>query len=138
VKIQKGSWFRLLTFCSLLTLAASLGLAALFAGGAAALASSDNEQVQKSDAAKGQTFSGMITDSQCGARHNRYSGKRSADCARMCVQNGSKYLLINGDQKNILEGNEPALNHMAGQRATVTGILTGDTIKVSAVDPVKE
>lgn len=138
VKIQKGSWFRLLTFCSLLTLAASLGLAALFAGGAAALASSDNEQVQKSDAAQGQTFSGMITDSQCGARHNRYSGKRPADCARMCVQNGSKYLLINGDQKNILEGNEPALNHMAGQRATVTGTLTGDTIKVSAVDPVKE
>ncbi len=91
MKIQKGSWFRLLTFCSLLTLAASLGLAAIFAGGAVALASSGNEQVQKSNAIGEQAFPGMITDSQCGARHNRYSGKRPADCARMCVQNGSKY-----------------------------------------------
>jgi hypothetical protein len=140
VKIQKGSWFGLITFCSVMTLAASLGLAALFAGGAATFASdpqaatfaSDPQQVQKNDAVAEQTFSGMITDSQCGARHDQSSGKRPADCARMCVRNGSKYVLVNGDQKNILEGNELALDHLAGQRATVTGTLNGDTIKVSS------
>jgi hypothetical protein len=131
VKIQKGSWFGLITFCSVMTLAASLGLAALFAGGAATFAS-DPQQVQKNDAVAEQTFSGMITDSQCGARHDQSSGKRPADCARMCVRNGSKYVLVNGDQKNILEGNELALDHLAGQRATVTGTLNGDTIKVSS------
>jgi hypothetical protein len=140
VKIQKGTWFGLVTFCGLLTLAASLGFAALFAGGAVALAASDAEQVQqqKSDAVAEQSFSGMITDSQCGARHDQYSGKRPADCARMCVRNGSKYLLVNGDQKNILEGNEIALDHLAGQRATVTGTLNGDIIKVSAVTLAKD
>jgi hypothetical protein len=139
MKIQKGSWLGLLTFCSLMTLAASLGLAALFAGGAVALAASSNiEQVQKSDAVAEQTFSGMITDSQCSARHDRYSGKRPADCTRMCVRNGSKYILVNGDQKNILEGNELALDHLAGQRATVTGTLNGDTIKVSSATAIRD
>jgi hypothetical protein len=56
----------------------------------------------------------------------------------MCVRNGSKYVLINGDQKNILEGDEIALDHLAGQRATVTGTLNGDTIKVSSVALAKD
>jgi hypothetical protein len=137
VKIQKGSWFGLITFCSLLTLAASLGLAILFAGGAAAFAS-DPQQVQKSDAVAEQKFSGMITDSQCGARHDQSTGKRPADCARMCVRKGAKYVLVNGDQKNILVGNEVELDHLAGQRATVTGTLNGDTIKVSSVALAKD
>ncbi|HEX4425066.1 MAG TPA: hypothetical protein VH079_06690 [Terriglobales bacterium] len=138
MKIQKGTWLGLLTFCSLMTLAASLGLGVLFVGGVAAFAVPDPQQVQKSDAVAEQTFSGMITDSQCGARHDQTSNKRPADCARMCVRNGSKYVLINGDQKNILEGDEIALDHLAGQRATVTGTLNGDTIKVSSVALAKD
>jgi hypothetical protein len=138
VKIQKGSWFGLITFCSLLTLAASLGMATLFAGGAAAFASSDTDQARHSDAIADQTFSGMITDSQCGARHDRASGKRSAECARMCVRNGSKYILVNGDQKNILEGDELVLDRLAGQRATVIGTLSGDIIKVTSAAAIAE
>ena len=130
--MQKGAWLGLLTFCGLLTLAASLGFAALFAGGAAAFASSGIEPVQKADSPSEQTFSGMITDSQCGARHDRSSGKRPAECARMCVRNGSKYMLVNGDRKNILEGDENILERLAGQRATITGTLSGNTIKVSS------
>ena len=122
----------LLMFCSLMTLAASLGFAALLAGGAAAFASAAIEEAQKTDAPAEQTFSGMITDSRCGARHDQSSGKRPAECARMCVRNGSKYMLVNGDQKNILEGNENALEKLAGQRATVTGTLSGNTIKVTS------
>jgi hypothetical protein len=132
VKIQRGAWLGLLMFCSVMTLAASLGFAALLAGGAAAFASSATEEAQKTDAPSEQTFSGMITDSHCGARHDQSSGKRSAECARMCVRNGSKYMLVNGDQKNILEGNENALERLAGQRATVTGTLGGNTIKVTS------
>jgi hypothetical protein len=138
VEMQNRSWLALVTFCGLLSLAASLGFALVFAGGAGAFASPGNEQAQKSNPATEQTFLGMITDAQCGARHNRYSGKRPADCARMCVRNGSKYLLINGDQKNILQGSEPAIDHLAGQRATVTGTLNGDTIKVSSVGPIEQ
>jgi hypothetical protein len=132
VKLQKGSWFGLITFCSLMTLAASLGLATVFAGGAAAFAAPGTEPVQQANGAAEQSFSGMITDSQCGARHDQSSGKRPADCARMCVRNGSKYMLVNGDQKNILEGNEAVLDRLAGQRVTVTGTLNGNTIKVSS------
>jgi hypothetical protein len=116
-----------------MTLAASLGLATVFAGGAAAFAASGTQPVQQANAATEQSFSGMITDSQCGARHDQSSGKRPADCARMCVRNGSKYMLVNGDQKNILEGNDAALDRLAGQRVTLTGTLNGNTIKVSSV-----
>jgi hypothetical protein len=137
VTIQKGAWLGLLTFCSLMTLAASLGFAVLFAGGAAAFASSGIEAVQKTDASPEQTFSGMITDSQCGARHDQSSGKRSAECVRMCVRNGSKFMLVNGDQKNFLEGNEIALDRLAGMRATITGILSGTTIKVTSAAAAK-
>ncbi len=132
MRIQKGSWFALISFCGLMSLAASLSFALVLAGGAMAFASPGDEQPQKTDSAAEQTFLGMITDSQCGARHSRYSDKRPADCARMCVRNGSSYLLINGDQKNILQGSQPALDHLAGQRATVKGTLNGDTIKVSS------
>jgi uncharacterized low-complexity protein len=138
VKIQKGSWFGVVTFCSLMSLAAALVMAVVFAGGAAAFATSDPQQVQKSDVVAEKSFSGMITDSQCGARHDQSTGKRPADCARMCVRNGSKYVLVNGDQKNILEGNEVQLDHLAGQRATVTGTLNGDTIKVSSAVLAKD
>jgi hypothetical protein len=116
-----------------MTLAASLGLGTLFAGGAAAFAAAGAEPVQQANGTAEQTFSGMITDSQCGARHEQSSGKRPADCARMCVRNGSKYTLVDGDRKNILEGNEAALDRLAGQRVTVTGTLNGNTIKVSSV-----
>jgi len=133
MKIQKGTWLGLLTFCSLMTLAASLGFAALFAGGAAAFASSGSEQIQqKTDAPSEQNFAGMITDAQCGARHDESTGKRAAECVRMCVRNGSKYMLVNGDQKNILEGNENLLDRLAGQRVAVTGTLIGNTIKVTS------
>jgi hypothetical protein len=46
--------------------------------------------------------------------------------------------LVNGDQKNFLQGSEPALDHLAGQRATVTGTLNGDTIKVSSAAPIEQ
>lgn len=135
--IQKGAWLGLLTFCGLMTLASSLGFAVLFAGGAAGFASSGIEPAQKTDASPEQTFAGMITDSQCGARHDQSSGKRPAECVRMCVRNGSKYMLVNGDQKNILEGNEVVLDRLAGMRATITGTLSGNTIKVSSATAAK-
>jgi len=87
----------------------------------------------ENDAASGKIFAGMITDSRCGARHSMNSGKTSAECARSCVRNGSRYLLVDGEVVYALEGDPAQLDKLAGERVEVVGLLEGDTIKVKSV-----
>ena len=81
------------------------------------------------------SFSGLITDSYCGARHQRHSNLTPEDCARLCIRNGASYVLVNGHHRYILSGNKESLNKLLGTRATVTGTLAGDTIEVNSVGP---
>jgi hypothetical protein len=85
------------------------------------------------NAAANRTFAGMITDSRCGARHPMDSGKTSAECARSCARDGSRYVLVDGEKIYALEGNPAQLDKLAGERAEVVGMLEGDTIKVRSV-----
>lgn len=79
-----------------------------------------------------RSFAGMITDSRCGARHFRNSGKSSAECVRSCVRNGASYILVDGETIYTLEGNPAQLDKLAGERAHVKGMLEGDTIRVKS------
>lgn len=81
------------------------------------------------------SFSGLITDSSCGARHQRHSNLTPEDCARACIRNGASYVLVNGHHRYTLSGNEESLNKLLGTRATVTGTLQGGTILVSSAGP---
>lgn len=81
------------------------------------------------------SYSGLITDSHCGARHQRHSNLTPEDCARACIRNGAPYVLINGQHRYNLSGNEESLNRLLGTRATVTGTLQGETISVNSVGP---
>jgi hypothetical protein len=81
------------------------------------------------------SFSGLITDSYCGARHQRHSNLAPEDCARACIRNGATYVLVNGHRRYKLSGNEESLNKFLGTRATVTGTLQGKTILVSSAGP---
>ena len=81
------------------------------------------------------SYSGLITDSHCGARHQRHSKMTPEDCARACIRNGATYVLVNGQRRYTLSGNEESLNELLGTRATVTGTLEGETISVSSVGP---
>ncbi len=131
------SWFSLLTFCASASLAAALALAILFTGASVVVAAAAPETVAAAEeptpTAPQPVFAGVITDSQCGARHAEDSGKSPADCTLACVRNGANYSLINGDKKYALDGNTEELGKWAGQRATIAGIRSGDTIKVTSV-----
>lgn len=81
------------------------------------------------------SFSGLITDSYCGARHQRHSNLTPEDCARACIRNGATYVLVNGHHRYRLTGNEESLNKLLGTRATVTGTLQGETISVNSAGP---
>jgi hypothetical protein len=129
------SWLSLIGFFGVITLGSSLVFAAVFAGvtaviaGGGAAQASDDQQVDPIVPA--QTFSGVITDSQCGAKHTD-TEKSAAECTRMCVRNGSKYLLVNGDKNYEIAGDPGQISQLAGQRVKLTGSLAAGTIKVKS------
>lgn len=88
----------------------------------------------KKDSAK-QTMTGVVSDSMCGAKHMMEGG--DAACARACVGKGSKYALVVGDKVYTLETSDKAalgqLDKLAGQKAKISGTVSGDSIQVSSV-----
>jgi hypothetical protein len=134
VKLNR-SWLSLLTFCASASLAAALGLALIFTGASVVMAAAAPATAAAEEPnTAAPTFSGVITDSQCGARHAEGSGKSPAECTLACVRNGAKYSLVDGEKKLALDGNADELSKWASQRVTITGTRSGDTIKVTSVD----
>jgi len=129
------SWLSLLGFFAVITLGSSLIFAAVFAGvtaviaGGGAAQASDEPQVDP--IVPVQSFSGIITDTHCGARHTN-SQRSAAECTRMCVRDGSRYILVNGDQDYKISGDPGQMSQLAGQRVKVTGTLTAGTINVAS------
>jgi hypothetical protein len=82
-----------------------------------------------------KTLTGVVSDSMCGA-HHMAKDKTPAECTRMCIKQGMKYALVAGDKVYTLEGHESELEKLAGQKVTVAGKLTADTLAVSSVAPV--
>ena len=70
----------------------------------------------------------------CGA-HHMAKDKSSAECARMCVKQEMKYALVVGNKVYTLEGHEAELDKLAGDRATVKGEVTGETVDRSVCRP---
>jgi len=90
----------------------------------------------KQTAGADKTLTGVISDSMCGAQHMA-KDKSPAECTRMCVKQGQKYALVVGSKVYTLNGHESELDKMAGQRVKLTGQVSGDTVSVSSVTPVK-
>jgi hypothetical protein len=89
--------------------------------------------------AKTQTFTGVVSDAMCGAKHTMRGD--DADCVRTCVNMGSKYDLVVGDKVYTLDTNDKTvlgqLDKLSAQQATVTGEADGDIIAVSSVVSAK-
>lgn len=52
-------------------------------------------------AAHAATFTGIITDTMCGARHEMMKGQPDEQCVKMCAKGQSDYALF--DAKNVLK-----------------------------------
>jgi hypothetical protein len=136
VRPPDRSWLSLLGFFAVITLGSSLIFAVVFAGVTAAIAGGESAQAAEDQQpvdplVPGQIFSGMITDAHCGSRHTD-SKNSASECARMCVRNGSKYVMINGDKNYELNGAPEQFGRLAGQRVNLTGVLSGGAIQVSS------
>lgn len=86
-----------------------------------------------------QTWTGKISDSMCGHSHKsaiEHAGKKlsDADCTKACVKGGGKYVFVQGSKVYSIENQDYAgLEANAGRSVKLTGVRTGDTIKVSSL-----
>jgi hypothetical protein len=90
-------------------------------------------QAKPSSAIQSQAYEGMITDTRCSAKHSATIGMTAADCTRACVHGGEHFVLVDGEAVYVLEGDLAALKPLAGRRARIVGILSGNKISVESV-----
>ena len=97
--------------------------------------------VSSAFAAKLQTYTGIVGDAVCGAKHTMDGDDIS--CLRTCIQRGSKYDLVVGDKVFVLNFKEQTvadtLDKLASQqaRAQVKGEENGGVIEVQSVAAAK-
>lgn len=150
----RRSLLSLISFCAAAVLATALGLVMLFASTTVLLAighrshdadpdvvnaatgTQDDAKGNAIDSANGFVFSGVITDDHCGTRHDMGSNLSPAECARACVHDGGHYVIVSGDKRYSLAGRNDLIM-LAGERVTVTGTLTGDTVMVKSITTEK-
>jgi uncharacterized protein DUF5818 len=76
-----------------------------------------------------QTFTGVITDSECSTGdHSRMRmGSNDAECTRACVSaHGASFVLYSGKEVYALSDQQTP-DKFAGQKVTVTGTLDAKT-----------
>ena len=88
-----------------------------------------------------QTFTGVITDSECGAAgHAKMRmGPTDAECTYACIQaHGAQYVLLAGKTVYNLS-NQDLPEKFAGAKVRVTGTLDAKTktIQVESIKPTK-
>jgi hypothetical protein len=87
--------------------------------------------------AAAETFTGVITDTMCGAKHTMLKDQPDDKCIKMCTKGSSEYALFDG--QNVLklsDQGKPA--KFAAQKVKVTGTMDPKTktIKVSGIEPL--
>jgi hypothetical protein len=132
-------WIEVIALATAIACAIALLLATLGAATAELTASPAQNRVASAPQraarpAAVHTYEGMITCTQCGAKHAANLGDNAGDCARQCVRSGAKFALIDGDTTYQLEGDPVMLKKFAGQRARIMGVAQGHVIKVSTAE----
>jgi hypothetical protein len=152
---ENKSWLSLVGYCCATVFGVALAFALIMAGASVALAGHQNSEesqqqeqaiappaaeeahpAEESHPADLTTFSGMITDSYCGARHRRRSNLNSSECAARCIRRGASYVLVAGDHRYNLSGAQDSLSKLVGTRANISGTREGDSISVTTAEPM--
>ena len=90
-------------------------------------------------AAAAETFTGVITDTMCGANHNMMKNHPADQCVKMCAKGQYSYALYDGP--NLLKlSDQKTPAKFAAQKVKVTGTLDqkNNTIKVSSFEAIAE
>jgi len=93
-------------------------------------------------AAQEQTWTGVISDSNCNGKHaaDEHGGKKmtDADCSVACVKKGAKYVFVSeGKVFKLANQSSKQIAAHAGQRVELTGSMKGDTITAKSMKASK-
>jgi hypothetical protein len=85
-----------------------------------------------------QTWTGQISDSNCGLSHahmtSAHAGMTDRDCVQACIKGGGKYVFVSdGKVYSITNQDLALLATHAGHTVRLTGEMKGDTITVSNI-----
>jgi hypothetical protein len=85
-----------------------------------------------------QTWTGQISDSNCGLSHahmtSAHPGMTDRDCVQACIKGGGKYVFVSDGKVYSITNQDLALLPMhAGHTVRLTGEMKGDTITVSNI-----
>jgi hypothetical protein len=87
-----------------------------------------------------QTFTGVVTDTMCGASHKAMGSTDDAKCVRDCVKSDPsvKYALLVGSNVYVLS-DQRTPEKFAAQKVKVTGTLDAKTktLKVDKIEAAK-
>ena len=86
-----------------------------------------------------QTWTGQISDSACGAKHEEAAEGQGVmadrECTQACVRGGSKYVLIvDGKVLQIANQDHKDLATHAGHLVKMIGEMKGSAISVSKIE----
>jgi hypothetical protein len=90
-----------------------------------------------------QSWTGRISDSACGAKHEEAAENQGVmpdrDCTEACVRGGSKYVLVVDKQVlQIANQDNKDLKAHAGHTVKITGELKGNAITVASVEMISK
>jgi hypothetical protein len=86
-----------------------------------------------------QTWTGKISDSACGAKHEEAAEGQGVmadrECTQACIRGGSKYVLVvDGKVLQIANQDNKDLATHAGHAVRMTGELKGNAITVTKIE----
>jgi len=89
-----------------------------------------------------QTWTGKISDSACGKKHEEAAENQGVmpdrECTEACVRGGSLYVLVvDGKVFEIANQKHADLAKHAGHSVKVTGELSGKSITVSKIEMIE-
>lgn len=85
-----------------------------------------------------ETFTGVITDTMCGAKHTMMKNQPDDQCVKMCIKGSSEYALFDG--KNVMKlSDQKTPGRFAALRVKVTGTYDEKSkrIKVASMEEDK-
>jgi len=89
-----------------------------------------------------QTWSGKISDSACGAKHEEAAEGQGVmadrDCTQACAKGGAPYVLVSEGKVYQVTNHDADLRTHAGHTVHLTGEFKGDTIRVSKIEMPKD
>lgn len=89
--------------------------------------------------ASAETFTGVVTDTMCGARHTMMKDQPDDKCIKICVKGSSEYALFDG--KNVFKLSDQSKSaKFAAQKVKVTGTLDQKkkTITITSIEPAPD